>query len=455
MDGPRPARATTTSGCPWGPSRYPRARDPGWWHTRRGRGRRRRPAARRWPRISPAAVSAWRSSSGRSSRASRSANRWCRRPCCCCGGSACSTPSSAAAFRSSTGATFHEQETDLGTSFYFLKGMPWARVDVQRPARGVRRDPARPRAQAGVHVVQPATVQGAAFDADGVTLEVERRRRAESRTARGFLVDASGRDSFLASRSGQRTRVAQPRQGVAVRVLPRRRPLSEAGRGQRPHLPLRRRLVLVDSALPRPDQHRRGPARPDRARVRQARPRRSTREMVQRCCHRVRDHLGGAERTTPVYRTANFAYTNSAGGGRSVPARWATRWPSWIRSSPAGSSSPSAPASLAAEAIVKAFADGRFAARRFAGYERAVWRGVAPFFTFINKYYEPAFMDLFLKPTEHLRHGDRRCSTCSRAAPSSRCHGGCARRCGCCSPWPGSTPGASPRGLPVESRLEW
>ena len=33
-------------------------------------------------------------------------------------------------------------------------------------------------------------------------------------------------------------------------------------------------------------------------------------EMIQRC-HKVRDHLGAAERTTPVYRTANFAYTNA------------------------------------------------------------------------------------------------------------------------------------------------
>ena len=27
-----------------------------------------------------------------------------------------------------------------------------------------------------------------------------------------------------------------------------------------------------------------------------------------------------------------------------------------------------------------------------------MWRGVAPFFKFIHKYYEPAFLDLFLRP---------------------------------------------------------
>jgi len=55
---------------------------------------------------------------------------------------------------------------------------------------------------------------------------------------------------------------------------------------------------------------------------------------------------------------------------------------------------------LAADAIRAAFADGRFTARRFARYERRVWRGVAPFFKFIHKYYEPAFFELFLRPSK-------------------------------------------------------
>jgi FADH2-dependent halogenase len=54
---------------------------------------------------------------------------------------------------------------------------------------------------------------------------------------------------------------------------------------------------------------------------------------------------------------------------------------------------------LAAEAIVRAFRDGRFEARRFREYERSVWRGLQPFFRMIHKYYEPAFMELFLRPS--------------------------------------------------------
>src|SRR5439155_722785 len=39
-------------------------------------------------------------------------------------------------------------------------------------------------------------------------------------------------------------------------------------------------------------------------------------------------------------------------------------------------------------------------ARDARAYERRVWRGVAPFFKFIHKYYEPSFLDLFLQPRE-------------------------------------------------------
>ncbi|HYY06958.1 MAG TPA: tryptophan 7-halogenase, partial [Candidatus Limnocylindria bacterium] len=53
---------------------------------------------------------------------------------------------------------------------------------------------------------------------------------------------------------------------------------------------------------------------------------------------------------------------------------------------------------LAADAIVAAFRDGRFSAARFAGYQRQCRRGVAPLFKFIHKYYEPAFLELFLQP---------------------------------------------------------
>jgi hypothetical protein len=57
---------------------------------------------------------------------------------------------------------------------------------------------------------------------------------------------------------------------------------------------------------------------------------------------------------------------------------------------------------MAAAEILAAFADGRFEARRFEGYARRVRRGVSPFVRFIRRWYEPAFIEIFLRPRERL-----------------------------------------------------
>ena len=109
----------------------------------------------------------------------------------------------------------------------------------------------------------------------------------------------------------------------------------------------------------------------------------------------------------------------------------------------------------AAEAILEAFRAGRFEARRFRGYERRVRRGVAPLFRFIRKYYEPAFLELFLKPRNRLGMFDAVLSVLAGGAFSGmplrtrlslevlfvlvRANVWLRRRAG----------------LPVESRLEW
>ena len=53
---------------------------------------------------------------------------------------------------------------------------------------------------------------------------------------------------------------------------------------------------------------------------------------------------------------------------------------------------------LAARAIDEALADDRFTAARFAPYQKALERGLRPFFRFIHKYYEPAFLETFMRP---------------------------------------------------------
>ena len=83
-------------------------------------------------------------------------------------------------------------------------------------------------------------------------------------------------------------------------------------------------------------------------------------------------------------RAANFAYVNyPIVGDRFLAVGDAIAFVDPIFS--AGVHIALASGELAASAITDALRDGRFAARRFAPYERAVWRGIRPFFRFIHK----------------------------------------------------------------------
>jgi flavin-dependent dehydrogenase len=298
-------------------------------------------------------------------------------------------------FQVKYGATFHDQETGYGHSFYFLRGMPWPNWTYNVPRAEfdtILLDHARKQ---GVQVHQPATVGAVTFDGEGVTLQVEAGGEQTSHRAR-FLVDASGRDGFVAGRFGRRQRV--PNLGkVALFAHYRgahRFPGVEEGNihiylfdgGWFWWIPFTGDVTSVGAVLhARTVREYEGP------------PEALFEAMVQRC-DAVREHLAKAERMTPIHRAANFAYTNAPiVGDRYLCVGDAIAFVDPIFSS--GVFIAMRTGELAATEILAAFADGRFSARRFAGYERRVWRGVAPFFKFINKYYEPAFLDLFLRPS--------------------------------------------------------
>jgi hypothetical protein len=57
-------------------------------------------------------------------------------------------------------------------------------------------------------------------------------------------------------------------------------------------------------------------------------------------------------------------------------------------------------AELAADVILRAFRENHFAASSFAGYRRRFQRGTGPFFRFIRHYYDPAFLETFLRPKD-------------------------------------------------------
>ena len=294
------------------------------------------------------------------------------------------------------GATFHDQETNLGTSFYFLEGMPWPNWTYNVPRAdfdALLLDHSRKQ---GVTVHMPATVTGVAFDAEGVTLEVDSGGDHLSHRAR-FLVDASGRDGFLAARIGRRSRVPNLGKVAAFAHVRggRRFEGREVGNvriylfdgGWFWWIPMANDLASVGAVVHARD-----------ARAYAGQPEALFDAMVTRCAA-VAEHLRHAERVTPIHLTANFAYTNAPiVGDRFLAVGDAIAFVDPIFSS--GVFIAIRSGELAAEAILAAFADGRFTARRFAGYERRVWRGVAPFFKFIHKYYEPSFLELFMQPRD-------------------------------------------------------
>ena len=301
-------------------------------------------------------------------------------------------------FQVKYGATFHDQETGLGHTFYFLEGMPWPNWTYNVPRAefdALLLDHARKQ---GVAVHQPATVAGVTFDPDGVSLSVDSGGDRLAHRAR-FLVDASGRDGFLASRVGRRTRI--PNLGKVALFAHYRGGTRFPGRDEgnvRLYLfeggwfwwiPMANDLTSVGAVI-----HARV------ARQHADSPDALFETMVQRC-RAVAEGLVGAERVTPIHRAANFAYVNSpVVGDRFLSVGDAIAFVDPIFSS--GVFIAMRSAELAAEAIRAAFADGRFGARRFAAYERKVWRGVRPFFKFIHKYYEPSFLELFLQPRERF-----------------------------------------------------
>jgi len=112
-----------------------------------------------------------------------------------------------AGFITKYGAYIHDQETDLSYTFIFRPGKPWPPWAFEVPRAQFDRvllDHAA--AQPGVTLCQPAQVESVAFDADGVSAEISDAAGSQTLRAR-FLVDASGRDGFVAGRLGRRQRV--------------------------------------------------------------------------------------------------------------------------------------------------------------------------------------------------------------------------------------------------------
>ncbi|MBI3636554.1 MAG: tryptophan 7-halogenase [Candidatus Rokubacteria bacterium] len=299
-----------------------------------------------------------------------------------------------AGFIKKYGAEFYDQRLDKGHAFYFLRDRPWPNYSYEVPRAEfdtILLDNARKH---GVAVHQPATVEAVAFDATGATLGITSEgERLGVRAA--FVVDASGRDGFLATRIGRRDRL--PNLGKVALFGhfrgARRFPGQDEGNihiyvcdeGWLWWIPLAGDVTSVGAVM-----H----GRTVRAWTGDADG--LFAHMVSRCGV-VAEGLQSAARIGALHHAASFAYVNTpVVGDRHLMIGDAIAFTDPIFSG--GVFIAMRSGQLAAEAIVRAFRDGRFAARRFRGYERELWRGIRPFFKFIHKYYEPAFFELFLSP---------------------------------------------------------
>ncbi|HXA97838.1 MAG TPA: tryptophan 7-halogenase [Candidatus Dormibacteraeota bacterium] len=295
------------------------------------------------------------------------------------------------------GAYFHDQDMDLGYQFLFREGRPWPSYtyEVQRADfdKILLDHAAR---QPNVTLLQPASVDRVAFDADGVTATVTEAAGPREVRAR-FLVDASGRDAFIASRHGER----RPIEGLGKVALfahfrgGKRWPGKEVGNirvftfepGWFWYIPFHNGTSSVGCVLhARTVKGREG----DLEQLYES--------LIERC-HGVRDAIDGAPRITPVHSAANFSYrTEPAVGDRYVCVGDAIAFLDPIFSSGVYIATQSAEWSSAE--ILKAFRENRFEARRFRGYVRRIRKGMQPFQRFIRHFYDPSFTEMFLKPRE-------------------------------------------------------
>ena len=295
------------------------------------------------------------------------------------------------------GAYFHDQDMDLGYQFFFREGKPWPSYtyEVQRGEFDqILLDHAA--AQPNVTLLQPTTVERVAFDDAGVTATVSDADGTREIRAR-FLVDASGRDAFIATRHGRR----RPIEGLGKVALfahfqgGRRWPGKEAGNirifsfqpGWFWYIPFHNGTSSVGCVL----------------HARTVRGREGDLEQLYESliaqCRGLVEALDGAPRITPVHSAANFSYqTEPAVGDRFVCVGDAIAFLDPIFSSGVYLATQSA--ELSSIEIVKAFRENRFEARRFHAYQRAIRRGMQPFQRFIRNFYDPSFTEMFLKPRE-------------------------------------------------------
>jgi flavin-dependent dehydrogenase len=300
-----------------------------------------------------------------------------------------------AGFQRKNGAVFAEETSGRKVTLNFRRGPAWEDHAYNVPRADFDQLLLDHATKEGAAVREGVEVRGVDIRDDGVRLVVQGGDGAVEELEAGFLVDASGRDALLASRLGRR--VALPDLGKAA-LFAHYRGARRASGNLEGHLqaylfehgwfwwiPFTGDLTSVGVVL-----HQRA------FRARQGSLEDLFEEMVA-VSPTVSSGLAGATRVTPVHPVANFSYrTEPAVGDRFVAIGDAVVFVDPVFSTGVYVAMQSA--ELASEVIVRAFRDGVFRAGRFDAYQRRVDAGTALFFEFIERYYDPAFLDVFFAP---------------------------------------------------------
>ncbi|MBI3458228.1 MAG: tryptophan 7-halogenase [Candidatus Rokubacteria bacterium] len=301
----------------------------------------------------------------------------------------------AAGFLRKYGAAFIDDVEGRRVVFSFRQGPLWADHAYNVPRADFDQLLLDHAAKEGAAVFEGAEVETVAVEADRVRLGVRTDDGARYAVEAAFLVDASGRDAVVASRLGRR----EPMPGLGKVALFAHYRAAERWPGRTEGhiriylfehgwfwwIPFAKDLTSIGCVL-----HQRV------VKGRQVPLPRLFEEMVA-ACPSVAAGLGGAMRVTSVSGAANFSYrTEPAVGDRFVAIGDAVTFVDPIFSTGVYIAMQSA--ELACPVIREAFRRREFRASAFERYRRRLDRGAGLFFRFIDRYYEPAFLDVILAP---------------------------------------------------------
>ncbi len=250
-------------------------------------------------------------------------------------------------------------------------------------------------ARYGADVRQEHAVTAVERVADQWRVRVEPRGAAGYEIHCPYLVDASGRDTFLAQRSRTRRMVARHRRAALYAHFHgvTRGDGIDAGNivivtldgGWFWLIPLAGDLTSIGLVYDGPALRALGLA-PEVAL-----------ERAMESCPEVRRRTSRARRATEVFATSDYSYTTAAAAGEG----WVSAGDAYAFLDPVFSSGvwlAMSGGAKAARAIAGCLAEPRLAARLLARHGRDLERTNARYWRFVDHFYRPGFLDVFMQP---------------------------------------------------------